>query len=499
MSRQDRKAMKWPVDMPSGVSVARRSPAEWKLPETLGSPQKSGLVDSQGRALDTTGTYCCDVLEFMRGQNVVGQSFIGYAACANLAQDGLMRLGVETLADEMTRKWGHISGADEETAARLDEAMKRLRVRRILGDAASDAGYFGVGYVFIDTGERDDAELMTPLFASPAKLAGRGILRLSRIDPVLMSPIEYNASDPLSRWYFRPRMWSVQGRQVHASRILRVVQHEPPFLLLPAYNFGGIPAVQLALDYLVHFTGTRESAARLLKKFSLTVFKSNLSTLVYGAEGAEASVMRRLKYFAANRDNDGVFLIDKEDEDIVQINTPLSGVTEIVRQALEMLSAVFHQPVTKFLGISPGGMNATGEYDERNWYDYAGSQQESMLGPAMTTLLELLQAQELGRVDHAVCWEWEPMWTPSDREKAETTKLDVDAAVQLVASGIASPEQAADALGTDESSMWSGLRYTDAEQENPPALPELPDVAADSNEGRFARLWQRMTGTRRRI
>lgn len=493
MSRQNRKPMTWKAEAPSGVSASRRPPAEWKLPDTLGGPRKSGLVDAEGRALDSAGVYCCDVLEFMRGQNVTGQSFIGYASCANLAQDGLMRLGVETLADEMIRKWGHVSGLGADDTEKLDEAMKRLRVRRILGDAAGDAGYFGVGYVFLDTGEREESELMTPLFSSPAKLGPHGIIRLSRIDPVLMSPGEYNASDPLSRWYYRPRWWYVQGRRVHTSRILRIVQHEPPFLLLPVYNFGGIPVTQLALDYLVHFTGTRESAARLLKKFSLTVFKANLSTLVYGAEGAEASVMRRLKYFAANRDNDGVFLIDKEEEDVTQINTPLSGTTEIVRQALEMLAAVFHMPVTKFLGISPGGMNATGEYDARSWYDYAGSQQESMLGPAMTRLLELLQAQTLGRVDHAASWEWNPMWTPSDREKAETVKLQADTAVQLVGAGIASPEQAAQTLGGDEDSPWTCLADTEQEE----ILPDLPGVAADSDEGRFIRLWRRMTrGTR---
>ena len=345
---RQRKNMTWKPEMPSGVSVPPAERGKWAMPDTLGQPRKSGLVDASGRALDSA-TYCCDVLDFMRGQST-RQSFIGYASCANLAQDGLMRLGVETLADEMTRKWGHVAGADEDAAAKLEETMQRLRVRQVLGNAASDAGYFGVGYVFLDTGEREEAELMTPLFASAAKLGPQGIMQLRRIDPVLMSPGEYNAADPLSRWYYRPRWWFIQGRKVHATRLLRVVQHEPPLLLLPVYNFGGIPAVQLALDYLVHFTGTRESAAKLLKKFSLTVFKANLNALLYGADGAEADVMRRLKYFAQNRDNDGVELIDKDDEDIVQINTPLSGVTEIVRQALEMLAAIFPDTIKSLVG-----------------------------------------------------------------------------------------------------------------------------------------------------
>ena len=290
------------------------------------------------------------------------------------------------------------------------------------------------------------------------------------------------------------------GRRVHTSRLLKIVQHVPPLLLRPVYNFGGIPAAQQALDYLLHFTTTREAAARLLRKFSLTVFKTAAQGLIYNAEGAEADIIRRLTYFARNRDNDGIELIDKDDEDIVQINTPLSGVDVIVRQALEMLSAVFHMPVTKFLGISPGGMNATGESDARNWYDYAGSQQETMLGPAMRAVLELLQAQELGSVARALQWQWLPMWTPSAREQAETVKIGVDAAVALVGTGIASPDEARTVLAAGEDSPWSGLD-DDADGYLPPEIPDAPDVmetvGQDSAEGAFARLWQRMTASMR--
>ena len=496
-ARQMRQPMAWPHERPSGFTgtadkwQARAvADAAVALPATLGGAQKSGLVDAEGKALDSA-SHCCDVAAYLRGQTCLGpQGFIGYATCAHLAQDGLMRLGVETLADEMVRRWGRVAGANEKDGEKLGNAMQRLRVRRVMADAAADAGYFGVGYVFIDTGERSPEELMAPLFADPAKMHGHGISCLARLDPVLMSPGEYNAMDPLSRWYFKPRWWFVQGRRIHSSRIIRVVQNEPPFLLRPAYNFGGIPAVQMALDYLVHFTGTRESAARLLNKFSLTVMKSNLQGLMYQSEGAESDLVRRLKYFAANRDNDGVMLVDKEEEDVIQLNTPLSGVTEIVRLGLEMLAAIWHQPVTKYLGISPGGMNATGESDMRNWYDYAASQQETMLGPGMCTLLELLQASELGRVDDSITWQWEPMWTPTKREQAETGKLAVDSAVQLVGAGIISQEQALAVLGADEESPWSKV---EALQEEETPLLELPDIAADSDEGRFLHLWRRMT------
>lgn len=499
MSTKPRKILRMASGHPS-AHVGQVDPyaavRRLREPATL-MPTTSGLVDANGMALDSAAG-CCDVLDFMRGAGIPGQTgFIGYGMCAQLAQDAFIRLGVETLADEMLREWGRIQGVDPDAADKINAELERLRVRKMLRNAAADAGYFGVGYVFIDTGTRDPEELLSPLWADPAKLRSGGrIQRLQPVDPSLVSPGEYNANDPLSRWFYTPRWFYLLGRRVHTSRMLKVVQHVPPLLLRPVYNFGGIPAAQQALDYLLHFTTTREAAARLLRKFSLTVFKTAAQGLIYNAEGAEADIIRRLTYFARNRDNDGVELIDKDDEDIVQINTPLSGVDVIVRQALEMLSAVFHMPVTKFLGISPGGMNATGESDSRNWYDYAGSQQETMLGPAMRTMLELLQAQELGGVDRALQWQWLPMWTPSAREQAETVKIGVDAAVALVGTGIASPDEARTVLAAGEDSPWSGLD-DDADGYLPPEIPDSPDVmetvGQDSAEGRFARLWQRMT------
>lgn len=463
--RAPRAPMKMRHAEPSGVSVPvdhrfapnQFEPADFGLPATMSRPGKSAILDAGGRAADAAP--CCDVADFLRGQTGLGSAgFLGYGTCATLSQDGLMRLGVEGLADDMVREWGTVTGKAATVCQTLEKELARLHVRDLFRQAAGTVGYFGVAYLFIDTGTRDDAELMTPLTPTPAKMGGMGGIKgLIPVDPTIVSPGDYGAFDPLSRHYYEPRWYLMLSRRVHASRVLKMVQHRVPLLLLPAYNFGGIPATQLALDYLVHFTGTRESAARLIRKFSLTVFKGNLQGLLYDAEGAEADIVRRLKYFARNRDNDGVELIDKEDEDIVQINTPLSGVDVIVRQALEMLAAIFHMPVTKYLGISPGGMNATGESDTRHWYDYVGSQQVSIFGPALQRLLGLLQAQHLGGVDPELAWEWRPLWTPTAREVADTDKLVADGVVALVGSGVLSPEQGWEALTHGKEGRWASL------------------------------------------
>ena len=281
-----------------------------------------------------------------------------------------------------------------------------------------------------------------------------------------MFPGMYNASDPISPWFYKPMTWFALGREIHASRFLHFVQNEPDAILLkPVYNFGGIPQVQIALDYLVHFTGTREAAARLLKKFSLTVFKTNMQGVLYGDD--DADVVKRVRYFAHNRDNDGIELIDKEDEEIIQINTPLSGATDIVRQALEMLAAVWRQPLTKYLGISPGGMNATGESDMNNWYDYAAGQQVSICDPALDTTIKILELNSFGSVDPALTYSWRPLKKTTEAEQANINKTKADTDSVLMMSQAISPEEIRKRLSEDSDSGYAGI-----DPEDVPPAPE---------------------------
>ncbi|MDD4702188.1 MAG: DUF1073 domain-containing protein, partial [Desulfovibrio sp.] len=187
----------------------------YALPAILDvSRPKSGLVDAGGMALDSVGTPCADVTQFLAdtGGMVGAPSFIGYASCANLSQDPLMRAGVETLAADTTRQWMDVTHPDMEKAKSVTTAIDRMGLRHVFRRAASDAGYFGVARVFIDTGERDQPALCEPLRLTPDSVLQGGKLSFIHIDPSLMFPGQYNASDPLSPWFYRPRTWFALGR-----------------------------------------------------------------------------------------------------------------------------------------------------------------------------------------------------------------------------------------------------------------------------------------------
>lgn len=401
-----------------------------------------------------------------------GQSFIGYPVCAELAQVGLMQAGVNTVSDEMTRRFARFSGGQDaaDDVRALNDALDRLKVADHFRTMAEYCGYYGGGLLYMDFGTDQDLDkpiALTPQFIAPGSLQG-----LVPVEPVSVGPLSYNASNPLAADYYRPSQWYVTGvGPVHASRFLRFVKNEPPLILRPAYNFFGIPDVQMALDYMLHFNETRESAARLLKKFSLTVLKTDVDALLYGSDSS--GVQRRISHLARNRDNDGVYAISNEDEDIVQINTPLGGVTDIVRQALELLACIWRIPVIKYLGVSPSGMNATGESDLRSFYDHVGGQRKKIFARNVESLLTVLSLSELGRVRADVLIQWPSLWEMTERERAEVGKIRADTDAVYLDRYVVDQEEIRGALSADDEGRFGGI--------DPDDVPEPPQTEQDAD------------------
>ena len=317
--------------------------------KTLGAPQD--VVLAMDAALEEQGFFGLVQHGLDMGMYAANANFMGYAALQNIAQNGLIRACIETVADDMTRNWIELSRTGEkqdDNGNGLDDAieqmqaeMNRLELRKVLHDACSMVGYYGGCLLYLDTGAQG-SELLNPLNLDPStslEARNKGFLKAVRvIDPINVFPGMYNATDPLARDYYKPSSWWVLGRQVHASRLIRVVANEAPLIFKPSYNFLGIPQAQILWDYVLHFQQNRDSANRLLNKFSMLVFKTSMSDLMTGS-GLE-SLDVRMQILARTRNNDGVFAMDKESEDVVNVTTPLSGIVDIVRQSLEQLAAM---------------------------------------------------------------------------------------------------------------------------------------------------------------
>lgn len=379
-------------------------------------------------------------------------SFIGYGALQQVAQQGMIRACIQTVADDMTRKWIELEGCEdvEKLNELTDLINNKYKLKDIFHHAFEVTGYMGGAFVYIKTSvasDEDKADCPLVISDLSAELEKDKYLKFIVVDPVNVSPLTYNCTDPLEDDYMKPTKWVVLGKVVHSSRMLSVVDNEPPLLLKPNYNFLGIPQAQILWDYVMHFNKCRVEAANLLRKVALLNVQTDMDEVLQNKEGV-ALLDRKMDILARYRDNDSVFVTDKDSEGVQNIQTSIAGCTDVVRQALEMIAAINRTPAVKLLGISPSGFNATGESDIRNYYDYVHSKQE-LHHEQIQRCIEAIQLVEYGFIDTSINFKFCPLDEENETSKAMTAQTKISALTQLVDRQAMSAEELRQAVKAD--------------------------------------------------
>lgn len=452
---------------------------------TLGAPDD--VRTASDSALQEAGVFALIQHSMNLGQMPL-ISFMGYAALQQIQQNSLIRTliqvpvrdmispGFELQVDRRNQDEDIFNGLDPDelkeqdaqTIAAIEEKWQEHKLDRLLRNALCMDGFEGGAFIFIDTGAAS-SELMTPLDISEYSVefhASRP-LKFKLIDPINVFPGDYNSAQPLADDYFAPQWWWVLGTRVHKSRMITFAANQVPLLLKPAYNFLGLPQAQMYWDYVMHWNQNRESANRLLNKFSLLAFKTSMGDVLSG--GVADDLNRRMDYLAQKRSNDGVILMDKDSEDITNITTPLSGVTDIVKQSLECLSVISHIPAVVLFGQSPQGFNATGESDLNNYSNLIESRRTEELQEPVQKLVDILRIHYTACRD-AVKVQFLPFDTSKTLQNLQAEQIKSQVAAAHIQSGITSAEEERQKLANDKT---AGYQFIDVD--NVPEPPQTPD------------------------
>lgn len=447
------------------VSTQAFKESNYCLPATL------GVTDAYRKKLDKefSETVGMDSVVGSLTQHAIemGQfpvtAFVGYGALQQIAQNGMIRNCIKTVADDITREWIKITGGDDtppEKIEKLQDAQEtQYRLQSLFNDAICKVGFMGGAFIFIRTEPKDDpnVDLTLPLMVNNKSAEVGAISKVSFVvvDPINVSPGPYNSYDPLRSDYMKPSSWMVLGHQVHASRLITLYANEPPTLLKPAYNFLGIPQAQILWDYVNHWNECRVSAQELIKKLSLLIYYTDMQSRMgsYGGVQELDAIMEVLQHY---RNNDSVFVADKEADQVDNVQTTVSGVQDIVRQAQEMIAAINRTPAVKLFGISPSGFNATGESDIRNYNDHVRSQQE-LYRPAIQKCLEVIQMQLFDEIDPSISFEFNELNLDNESAQAMNFNARVTALSTLKDRNVISAEELRQAVRMDENSRLGFL------------------------------------------
>ena len=372
---------------------------------------------------------------------------ISYQECANLATDTLINKAITTIVNEMFKESGEFTAEnaeDENFIKDFDEEVKKFNLEKTVRLACRKALEYGGSFIYIDTTDEDVSQplYMTKYTTSNTRLQGFRVL-----EPWQVAPIEVNSFNPLKTDYMRPVRWYVMGAEmnVHYTRLIPVSFFAVPELLKPIFNYFGLPLSFFMKSFVSSAETSRQCIAELLLRFRTDYIKTTAQRI----ENPEYRA--RVKFMNATKNNFGTALLSSE-EDIIQINTPISGLDNILSQMYELVTMTTGMPVTKFLGLSPRGFNATGEHDQNNYYDLIAGYQTNIALPAINALARAVAVLRLN-ADIAPEFTFNPLNRMSKTEQASLNNLKADFIKKLEEAGIISPDDGLKALQDDDFSF----------------------------------------------
>lgn len=259
-----------------------------------------------------------------------------------------------------------------------------------------------------------------------------------RVKSYYSDPMSAKFSTPATYWLTRYSMGAGAAQvEVHESRMLVFGGADtPPHA--KAENQGSDDSVLVAAYESLKQEGSNwASVSSMIGDLSVAVYK--LQDYIDSLSGKGATVInQRLAEMDAQK---GVFrclVVDKDGEDFeFKERGAATGLADLLDKGLLRVAAVSRMPVTKLLGQSPAGLNATGESDQTNWYDAANVERTTHFDDPFRRLAQAL--------DPSAEWEtcWPSLWQETDKEKLERLNLQADVDKKYIDAGVLQPEEVA--------------------------------------------------------
>ena len=385
---------------------------------------------------------------------------LSYQECANLATDSMISKAIDVITREIFKSGGKWISAHLDID-NFEMVLNSLDFYNKITLAVQRALEYGGAFIYINT---DDTNLSLPLYLNEKTASTNKITGLTVIEPWQAAPVQVNSFNPLKANYMEPDLWWVLGASttVHKTRLIPIVFYSVPDLIKPLYNYLGLPLSFYMKNYVSNADTVRQSISDLVLRFRTKIIKTTAQKI------ADPQTQARVKYMNATSNNLATLLLAK-DEEWIETVTSLSGMDNLLSQMYELMTASTRGiPVTKLLGLSPRGFNATGEYDENNFYDVIDGYAKSVVIPVMEKVAEYILCFKAGVLDEPK-YTFNPRKQIKPKEQAEINNLKADYISKLIMSGVVTGKDAIRAVSEDNFKF----DWIDIEDYKVPENPEV--------------------------
>ena len=346
-----------------------------------------------------------------------------YALLNSLYRDNwVVQNVVGIIPDDMTKKWFAPAGAvGPEHLKELDRVQRVTALRERVNEGLRWGRLYGgaAGLIMIRGQEGMLGQPLELESIYPGTFQGLYILdRWQGVVPGM--ELVFEGGEPVPAYFSITDARGNTVAKVHHSRLVRFTGRDLPFLERVAELYWGESEVEALYNDVVKHDNVAANMAALTFRANVdTMEVQNLDQLFSVTSGEQ---QRRfwnvMQAQSVMKSNFGMQLVNRGDQ-IKNTQYTFTGLQEVYDSMCLDLSGASRIPVTKLFGRSPAGMNATGESDLRNYYDYVDTLREAKLRPILEKLLPVLAMSAWGAVPDGLDITFPPLWTPTAAEVAE--------------------------------------------------------------------------------
>ena len=386
-----------------------------------------------------------------------------YALLNSLYRDNwVVQNVVGIIPDDMTKKWFAPAGAvGPEHLKELDRVQRVTALRERVNEGLRWGRLYGgaAGLLMIRGQEGMLGQPLELESIYPGTFQGLYILdRWQGVVPGM--ELVFEGGEPVPAYYSITDARGNTVAKVHHSRLVRFTGRDLPFLERVAELYWGESEVEALYNDVVKHDNVAANMAALTFRANVdTMEVQNLDQLFSVTSGEQ---QRRfwnvMQAQSVMKSNFGMQLVNRGDQ-IKNTQYTFTGLQEVYDSMCLDLSGASRIPVTKLFGRSPAGMNATGESDLRNYYDYVDTLREAKLRPILEKLLPVLAMSAWGAVPDGLDITFPPLWTPTAKEVAEIAKTKSEAIVSGYQAGLLNVDTAQKELKklADETGMFDSI------------------------------------------
>jgi len=398
------------------ITETFRQAAIAKLPPLPTGAVMDGLDDSDLPVNIWPGSNMSEGINLWYAQ----QAFIGHQMCAIVAQNWLVNKACSQMPRDAMRKGYKIVGADgnelDPRDAQFIQAYDRaFNIKQHCVQFVRKGRIFGIRIALFKVKSRDPYYYEKP-FNLHGVMPGayQGVVQ---VDPYWCAPLldKEASSNPVSMQFYTPTYWLINGKRYHRSHLCIYINDEVMDFMKPSYIYGGVPLPQQIMERVYAAERTANEGPMLAMTKRTTIMKVDAAKVLANKREFDNT----LQWWIGLRDNQQVRVIDKEGEDIEQIDTALADLDKVIMNQYQLVSAIARTPATKLMGTVPTGFNSSGDYEADSYHEECESVQDNDQRPLLDRHHKLvIQSHLRKRVRVAV--EFNPLDAPTEAERAST-------------------------------------------------------------------------------